>query len=121
MGLRTAVRHRGRDTVSRRRLAPRGSGATERAAAMVWGQSQTLCAEATFRAGRLEQSGFADYRMLRLSQVPAIETHFAAGGAQPLGAGEQPVAPVAAAVLNATFAATGRRVRRVSLTAADLG
>jgi isoquinoline 1-oxidoreductase beta subunit len=87
---------------------------------VIWGLSQTLCAEATFRAGRLEQSGFADYPMLRLAQAPAIETHFVPGGAQPLGAGEQPVAPVAAAVLNATFAATGRRVRHVPITAADL-
>ena len=54
---------------------------------MVGGLSQTLCAEATFRAGRLEQSGFADYPMLRVSQAPAIETHFAPVGAQPLGAG----------------------------------
>lgn len=87
---------------------------------VIWGLSQTLCAEATFRAGRLEQSGFSDYPMLRLAQTPEIVTHFVPGGAQPLGAGEQPVAPVAAAVLNATFAATGRRVRHVPVTAADL-
>jgi isoquinoline 1-oxidoreductase beta subunit len=89
--------------------------------AVVWGLSQTMCGDVTFRAGRLEQTSYADYPMLRLDQTPVIETHAAPGAPQPLGAGEQGVAPVAAAVLNAVFAATGRRVRHLPITAADLG
>jgi CO/xanthine dehydrogenase Mo-binding subunit len=87
---------------------------------VVWGLSQTLGREITFRDGRAEQSNYADYPILTLSQTPAIETHFIEGAKQPLGAGEQPVAPVAAAVLNALFAATGKRVRRVPV-GADAG
>ncbi|MFI5372919.1 MAG: xanthine dehydrogenase family protein molybdopterin-binding subunit, partial [Candidatus Eisenbacteria bacterium] len=88
--------------------------------AVVWGLSQTMCGDVTFRAGRLEQTSYADYPMLRLDQTPEIETHAAPSATKPLGAGEQGVAPVAAAVLNAVFAATGRRVRHVPITAADL-
>ena len=88
---------------------------------VVWGLSQTLGGHITFRGGRVEQSSYADYPILRLSETPAIETHFIEGAKQPLGAGEQPVAPVAAAVLNALFAATGKRVRRVPVGAQDWG
>ena len=82
---------------------------------VVWGLSQTLGGRITFKDGRAEQSSYADYPILRLSETPAIETWFIEGAKQPLGAGEQPVSPVAAAVLNAIFAATGKRVRRVPI------
>jgi CO/xanthine dehydrogenase Mo-binding subunit len=87
---------------------------------VVWGLSQTLGGKITFKDGRTEQSSYADYPILRLSETPAIETHFIEGAKQPLGAGEQPVAPVAAAVLNAVFAATGKRVRQVPIEAGML-
>jgi CO/xanthine dehydrogenase Mo-binding subunit len=89
--------------------------------AVVWGLSQTFGGEITFRNGRVEQSSFGDYPILRLAETPAIETYTIAGAPQPLGVGEQPVAPVAAAVLNALFAATGKRVRHLPVTGADLG
>jgi isoquinoline 1-oxidoreductase beta subunit len=88
---------------------------------VVWGLSQTLGGRVTFREGRAEQSSFADYPILRFAETPAIEAHFLPGASQPLGAGEQPVAPVAAAVLNALFAATGKRIRRVPVAAGDAG
>jgi isoquinoline 1-oxidoreductase subunit beta len=88
---------------------------------VVWGLSQTLGGHITFRDGRAEQSSYADYPILRLSETPAIETHIIEGAKQPLGAGEQPAAPVAAAVLNALFATTGRRVRRVPVGAGGEG
>ena len=84
---------------------------------VVWGLSQTLGAEVTFRDGQAQQTSYGDYPILRLSETPAIESHFIEGAPQPLGAGEQPVAPVAAAVLNALAAATGKRVRRVPVGA----
>ena len=80
---------------------------------VIWGLSQTLGGRVTFREGRAEQSSYADYPILRLSETPAIETHIIEGAPQPLGAGEQPASPVAAAVLNALAAATGKRLRRV--------
>ena len=87
---------------------------------VVWGLSQTLGGRITFADGRVEQSSYADYPMLRLSETPAIETWTIEGAPAPLGAGEQPVAPVAAAVLNAVFAVTGKRVRHVPIVAEDL-
>jgi isoquinoline 1-oxidoreductase beta subunit len=89
--------------------------------AVVWGLSQTLGGEITFRNGRIEQTGFGDYPILRLSETPTIETYTIAGAPRPLGAGEQPVAPVAAAALNAVFAATGKRIRRLPVASGDLG
>jgi len=89
--------------------------------AVVWGLSQTLGGEITFRNGRIEQTGFGDYPILRLSETPAIESYTIEGAPRPLGAGEQPVAPVAAAALNAVFAATGKRIRRLPVASGDLG
>jgi CO/xanthine dehydrogenase Mo-binding subunit len=86
---------------------------------VVWGLSQTLGGEITLRNGRVEQSSFGDYPILRITETPTIETYTIEGVPQPLGAGEQPVAPVAAAVLNALFRATGRRIRHLPVRAAD--
>ncbi len=88
---------------------------------VVWGLSQTRGGEITLRNGRVEQSSFGDYPILGIADTPAIETYTIEGVAQPLGAGEQPVAPVAAAVLNALFRLTGRRIRHLPIRAVDVG
>jgi CO/xanthine dehydrogenase Mo-binding subunit len=87
---------------------------------VVWGLSQALGGEITLRKGRVEQSNFSDYPILKISETPTIETYTIEGVPQPLGAGEQPVAPVAAAVLNALFRLTGRRIRHLPVRPADL-
>jgi len=87
---------------------------------VVWGLSQVLCNEVTFRNGRTEVSNFGDYPIVRLGETPVIETFAIEGASQPLGAGEQPAAPVAAAVLNALFAATGKRIRHLPVREEDL-
>jgi len=79
------------------------------------GLSAALMGEITVRGGVVEQSNFHDYRLLRIGQAPRIETHFVAGGDDPRGLGEPALAPVAAAVCNAIFAATGKRVRQLPL------
>ena len=58
--------------------------------------------------------------MLRIDEAPAIEVHFVPSGAAPTGTGEPGLPPCAAAVMNAVFAATGKRVRRLPIRAEDL-
>jgi len=86
---------------------------------IVWGLSQ-LKSEITFQNGRVEQHNFRDYPVLRLDETPEIEIHVVPNTERPSGAGEQPVPPVAPAVGNAIFAATGKRVRALPVRPADL-
>ncbi|MEM7489005.1 MAG: molybdopterin cofactor-binding domain-containing protein, partial [Pseudomonadota bacterium] len=65
----------------------------------------------TLDEGRVEQSNFDGYRLLRLSQMPEVETIIMPSTAPPAGVGEPPVPAVAPAISNAYFAATGRRIR----------
>ncbi len=78
-----------------------------------------LTGEITFKAGRTEQSNFHDYPLLRMHETPRIETYIVASGTdagQPWGAvGETGVPPLAPALVNAVFAATGQRVRSLPL------
>lgn len=76
--------------------------------ALYWG-------EITVKDGRVQQSDFNDYRLLKLSETPAIEVVLAPSGGFWGGVGEAGVAPVAPAVLNALFSATGERVRSLPL------
>jgi isoquinoline 1-oxidoreductase beta subunit len=79
------------------------------------GLSAALYGQITVDRGRVSQGNFNNYRLLRMSEVPAIEVHFARSSAAPSGLGEPPVSPVAPAVANAMFAVTGNRVRRLPL------
>jgi isoquinoline 1-oxidoreductase beta subunit len=80
---------------------------------IIWALTQ-LQTEITIRNGRVEQSSFADYNVPRIADAPVIEIHIVpTDGPQPFGMGEPPVPPFAPAALNAWFAATGTRVRRL--------
>ncbi len=79
------------------------------------GLSAALYGEITVDRGRVNQGNFNNYRLLRMSEVPVIEVHFVRSAEPPSGLGEPPVSPVAPAVANGIFAATGRRVRRLPL------
>ncbi|OGA60879.1 MAG: hypothetical protein A3G81_24205 [Betaproteobacteria bacterium RIFCSPLOWO2_12_FULL_65_14] len=83
--------------------------------AVVFGLSAALHGEITLRDGAVVQSGFEDYPILRMRDTPEIEVHLVPSHAHPGGVGEPGVPPVAPAVANALFAATGRRVRRLPL------
>ncbi|HEX3061238.1 MAG TPA: xanthine dehydrogenase family protein molybdopterin-binding subunit [Usitatibacter sp.] len=85
--------------------------------AIAFGLSGALFGKLTLKEGRVEQSNFHDYRVLRMNEMPAIEVHLVPGGDKPTGVGEPGVPPVAPAVANAVFALTGKRVR--SLPFAD--
>jgi isoquinoline 1-oxidoreductase subunit beta len=74
--------------------------------------------EITFRDGRAEQSTYQDFPVLRMSETPVVETHLVPShGEQPFGIGEPAVPPIAPAVANALFAATGKRIRRLPVRA----
>jgi isoquinoline 1-oxidoreductase beta subunit len=88
---------------------------------VIWGLSSALKGEITFRNGRVEQSSYRDFDVLRMNETPAIEVHIIPShGEQPFGAGEPPVPPIVPALVNAIFAATGKRVRRLPITPEQL-
>jgi isoquinoline 1-oxidoreductase beta subunit len=67
------------------------------------------------------QRNFGDYPVIGISEAPVVEVHVVESSLRPFGIGEQPVPPVAPAVLNVIFAVTGRRIWRVPLCQEDLG
>jgi isoquinoline 1-oxidoreductase beta subunit len=87
---------------------------------IVFGLTAALHGAITLKDGRVEQSNFHDYPMLRMNEMPAIEVHIAPSTEAPGGVGEPGVPPIAPAVANALFAATGKRVRRLPIGAEEL-
>jgi len=86
--------------------------------ACVMGLSNALLGEISFKGGRVEQTNFHDYEVLRMNAAPkAIHVHMIPGDYDaPLGGvGEPGVPPIAPALCNAIFAATGRRIRRLPI------
>jgi isoquinoline 1-oxidoreductase beta subunit len=89
--------------------------------AINFGLAQTLKSAITVSGGKVEQSNFHDYEVLRLNDAPPIiEVHIVPSTEPPGGCGEPGVPPVAPAVANAIFAATGKRIRQLPIRAADL-
>jgi isoquinoline 1-oxidoreductase beta subunit len=81
------------------------------------GLGAALFGQITVDRGRVRQTNFNDYRLLRMRDTPSIEVHFVESPEPPSGLGEPPVSPVAPAVANAIFSLTGKRIRRLPLTA----
>ena len=79
------------------------------------GAGMALHGEITIEGGRARQSNFGDYRLLRISEAPAVEVHIVESSEEPTGFGEIALPPCAGAIGNAVFAATGVRVRRLPL------
>lgn len=82
---------------------------------VVFALSAALHGEITIRDGAVEQGNFDDYPILRISECPVIESHFVASDAPPTGIGEPGVPPLAPALANAIFAATGHRIRELPI------
>ena len=80
-----------------------------------FGLAAALHSAVTLRDGRAVQSNFDDYRVLRMKEMPKVEVHIVASDAPPTGVGEPGVPPIAPAVANALFAATGKRLRKLPL------
>jgi isoquinoline 1-oxidoreductase beta subunit len=75
------------------------------------GLAAALYGEITVKQGRVQQSNFDTYRMLRLPQTPKITVSIMEGADEPGGIGEAGVPPTAPALVNAIFAAIGKRIR----------
>jgi isoquinoline 1-oxidoreductase subunit beta len=88
--------------------------------AMVFGLTQTLKGEITIDKGRVVQANFDTYEPLRLNECPKMEVYIVPSAETPTGMGEPAVPPVAPAVCNAIFAATGKRIRRLPVHPEDL-
>jgi isoquinoline 1-oxidoreductase subunit beta len=87
----------------------------------IWGLSSALKGAITIRNGVVEQTSFGDFDVLRLSETPDIETHILTGDRpMPVGVGEPTVAPIVPALINAIYAATGRRVRGLPVAMATV-
>jgi isoquinoline 1-oxidoreductase subunit beta len=87
---------------------------------IIFGLTAALKTEITLENGRVQQHNFYDYPMLRMFESPEIEVHIVPSELSPTGVGEPSVPPVAPALANAIFAATGKRVRRLPIRASDL-
>ncbi|HVT59605.1 MAG TPA: xanthine dehydrogenase family protein molybdopterin-binding subunit [Thermoanaerobaculia bacterium] len=86
---------------------------------IAFGLTAALYGELTLREGRVVESNFHDYRILRLPEMPQVEVHIVESREKPGGAGEPGTPPIAPAVANAVFALTGERLRELPLRFAD--
>ncbi len=87
---------------------------------VIFALSAILHDEITLERGRVQQKNFDDYRILTIDEVPKIEIHIIKSTDPVGGIGEPSVPPTAPAILNAIFAATGKRIRRVPIRPEDL-
>ncbi|HET7295745.1 MAG TPA: xanthine dehydrogenase family protein molybdopterin-binding subunit, partial [Gemmatimonadales bacterium] len=83
--------------------------------AIVYGLTAALWGEITIDKGRVQQSNFHDYRMLRLAEMPVVEVHIVPSSDAQGGVGEPGTPPIAPAVCNAIFALTGKRIRKLPI------
>jgi isoquinoline 1-oxidoreductase subunit beta len=87
---------------------------------VAFGLTATFYGEITFKDGRVEQRNFHDYPILRMNEMPAVEVHIVETTDKMGGVGEPGVPPVAPAVANAIFAATGKRIRHLPIRPDDI-
>ena len=83
----------------------------------IFGLTAALYGRITLQNGRVQQSNFHDYRMMRINEAPSIEVHIIKSGEAPGGIGEAGTTAAAPALANAIFAATGVRVRSLPIDA----
>ncbi|HEX9349357.1 MAG TPA: xanthine dehydrogenase family protein molybdopterin-binding subunit [Gemmatimonadales bacterium] len=82
---------------------------------IVFGLTAALKGAITIENGRVMQSNFHDYQMLRIAEMPVVEVHIVPSNEAPGGVGEPGTPPIAPAVCNAIFAATGKRIRKLPI------
>ncbi len=86
----------------------------------IYALTAALYGEITIDHGRVQQSNFHDYPMMRIAEAPPVEVHILDSGEAPGGIGEPSVPSVAPAVTNAIFALTGKRIRRLPIRPEEL-
>jgi isoquinoline 1-oxidoreductase beta subunit len=82
---------------------------------IVYGLSAALFGEITLKRGTVEQTNFDTYQMLQMGQMPKIRVSIIEGAEEPGGIGEPGTPPLAPAIVNAIFAATGQRLRSLPI------
>jgi isoquinoline 1-oxidoreductase subunit beta len=105
--------------VGRHIVNPAG-GINQVQGAAIDGVSGALLQAITFENGRVMQTNFHDYPLLRMNQAPPVEVHFLQTDNNPTGLGEPALPPVVPALANAIFAATGKRVRKLPIDPSEL-
>jgi isoquinoline 1-oxidoreductase beta subunit len=88
--------------------------------AVMFGITAVLHGEITLKDGRVEQTNFDSYQILRMNEAPAVEVHIVQSPESPGGMGEAGTSAIVPAVTNAIFAATGKRVRKLPIDATAL-
>lgn len=93
--------------------------AAQMESSVVFGLTAALYGEITIKDGRVVQKNFTDYKMLRMNEMPKFEMHILPSNEKHGGVGEPGTPPVAPAVCNAIFAASGKRIRSLPIRMTD--
>jgi isoquinoline 1-oxidoreductase beta subunit len=88
--------------------------------AIIFGATAALYGDITLKDGRVEQTNFDSYQVIRMNEAPAIEVHIVQNFEPPGGMGECGTSAVVPAIANAIFAATGKRLRKMPVDMAAL-
>jgi isoquinoline 1-oxidoreductase subunit beta len=81
----------------------------------MFGTTAALYGEITLKNGRVEQTNFDTYQILRINEAPAVDVHLVKSSEPPGGMGETGTSAVVPAIANAIFAATGKRIRKLPI------
>ena len=87
---------------------------------IIFGLGATIKSEMTVRNGRVNESNFDDYKVIRMDETPEINVHIIKNQESPGGVGEPGLPPIAPAVANAVFAASGKRIRKLPILPEDI-
>ena len=87
---------------------------------IIFGLGATIKSEMTVRNGRVNESNFDDYKVIRMDETPEINVRIIKNQESPGGVGEPGLPPIAPAVANAVFAASGKRIRKLPILPEDI-
>ena len=88
--------------------------------AIVFGIGATIKSQITVNNGQVNESNYDDYKVLRFDEMPKVDVHIIKNNETPGGVGEPGLPPIAPAIANAIFSATGKRIRKLPILPSDL-